>query len=129
MIAVDTNILVRYFIADDPAQAALARDLFESVTGPENPAFVSLVTLVELIWVLNDAYKIGREAQATVVRELLEAGSVVVEEDRRVAEALDLGQGDIADRIIHLTGRAYGCTRTLTFDRKFARLDGVELLR
>jgi predicted nucleic-acid-binding protein len=128
MIAVDTNILVRYFTGDDAAQSDLARAFLESATA-ESPVFVSLVTMVELIWVLNDTFKIGREAQATVVNELLEAVSIRIEDDELVRDALSLGSGDIADRIIHLAGAENGCSHTVTFDRKFAKLEGVELLR
>lgn len=128
MIAVDTNILVRYFAEDDPVQTEKARRFLEQVCTEDSPAFVTLVTLVELIWVLNDTYKIGKAMQAEVVRELLDAPKLVVERVDIVRYALELSDGDIADRIIHLCGIGGGCSKTVTFDKKFARLDGVELL-
>jgi predicted nucleic-acid-binding protein len=78
--------------------------------------------------VLNDTYKIGKAVQAEVVRELLGAPRIVVEREDIVRSALEMHEGDIADRIIHLCGVAGGCTKTVTFDKKFARLEGVELL-
>jgi predicted nucleic-acid-binding protein len=128
MIAVDTNILVRYFAEDDPVQTQKARRFLEHDSTEESPAFVTLVTLVELIWVLNDTYKIGKPMQSEVVRELLDAPRLVIEQDDIVRAALELNEGDIADRIIHLCGVEGGCTKTVTFDKKFARLNGVELL-
>ena len=128
MIAVDTNVLVRYFAEDDPVQTEKARRFLEHDSTRDSPAFVTLVTLVELIWVLNDTYKIGKAMQAEVVRELLDAPKLVIERDDIVRSAMELSNGDIADRIIHLCGEVSGCTKTVTFDKKFARLEGVELL-
>jgi predicted nucleic-acid-binding protein len=128
MIAVDTNIFVRYFAEDDPAQTALARQFLETVASPVTPAFVSLVTLVELLWVLKDTYKTKQEMLDEIVRELVVAPNIVLEAVDLVLAALGLENGDVADRIIHLIGKANGCSKTVTFDKKFARLKGVELL-
>jgi predicted nucleic-acid-binding protein len=128
MIAVDTNILVRYFAEDEPVQTEVARLFLEGEVSLEMPAFVSLVTLVELLWVLNDTYRIERAMQAKIIRELLTAPNIFLEADQLVRNALDLGHRDLADAIIHLIGQANGCTKTVTFDNKFARLVGVELL-
>ena len=128
MIAVDTNILVRYFAEDDTVQTELARRFLECEATTERPAFVVLVTLVELLWVLADAYNVGKAILREVVTELLNAPNIVIERDEIVRIAMTGEHGDIADRIIHLVGEASGCSATYTFDKKFARLDGVELL-
>lgn len=129
MIAVDTNILVRYFAEDDAAQTLKARHLLEQELTFATPGFVTLVTLVELLWVLNDTYKVGRAIQAEIVSQLLAAPNLVVERDDLVADALALHGGDISDHIVHLVGTVHGCSKTLTFDKKFARVEGVELLK
>lgn len=129
MIAVDTNILVRYFAEDDPVQAERARKLLEEELTAAIPGFVPLVTLVELLWVLNDTYKIGRAMQAEIASQLIAAPNLVIERDDLVGDALALHGGDIADHVIHLVGTAHGCSRTVTFDKKFARVEGVELLK
>lgn len=128
MIAVDTNILVRYFAEDDPAQTRLARRLLEERLSANEPGFISLIALVELLWVLNDTYKIRRAVQTEIVSQLLDAPNIVIERDELVRAALKLRAGDISDHVIHLVGAGKGCSGTLTFDKKFARLDGVELL-
>ncbi len=128
MIAVDTNILVRYFAEDDPGQTKLAQQLLEHRLTSAEPGFVSLVTLVELIWVLNDTYKTARAVQSEIAIQLLSAPNIVVESDELVRAALAMHKGDIADHIIHLVGTSNGCSGTITFDKKFAHLDGVELL-
>lgn len=129
MIAVDTNILVRYFAEDDAAQTLKARHLLEQELTFATPGFVTLVTLVELLWVLNDTYKVGRAIQAEIVSQLLAAPNLVIERDDLVADALALHGGDISDHIVHLVGTIHGCSKTLTFDKKFARVEGVELLK
>lgn len=128
MIAIDTNILVRYFAEDDEVQTKLAKRFIETRLTPSDIGFVSLITLVELLWVLNDTYKIQRAVQAEIVRQLLEAQTLIVEREDLVRSSLALNAGDIADHIIHLIGRSSGCSKTVTFDKKFARLEGVELL-
>ncbi len=128
MIAVDTNILVRYFAEDDAVQTLQARYLLEERLTVATPGFVTLVTLVELLWVLNDTYKVGRAVQTEIVSQLLAAPNMVVERDDLVSDALALHGGDISDHVIHLVGAAHGCSQTVTFDKKFARLEGVELL-
>jgi predicted nucleic-acid-binding protein len=129
VIAVDTNILVRYVTEDDPAQTKLAQSLLEERLTASEPGFVGLITLVELLWVLNDTYKIGRAMQAEVVSQLLDTRNLVIERDELIRTALALPAGDIADRVIHLVGEENGCSATVTFDKKFARLQGVELLK
>lgn len=128
MIAVDTNILVRYFAEDDAVQARQSRHLLEHELTVATPGFVTLVSLVELLWVLNDTFKAGRAVQAEIVSQLLAAPNMVIERDDLVSEALTLQGGDISDHVIHLVGVAHGCSKTITFDKKFARVEGVELL-
>ncbi len=129
MIAVDTKILVRYFAEDDAVQTLQAQRLLEQQLTVATPGFVTLVSLVELLWVLNDTYKVGRAVQAEIVSQLLAAPNMIVERDDLVSNALALHGGDISDHVIHLVGVAHGCSKTITFDKKFARVEGVELLR
>lgn len=60
MIGLDTNVVVRYIVQDDPAQSRVASRLIESLT-PEAAGFVSIVTLAEITWVLDTAYGARRE--------------------------------------------------------------------
>ena len=59
MIGLDTNVLVRYVMQDDPRQSARATRLIESFTG-EEPGFVPLVAVLELVWVLSGSYGLSR---------------------------------------------------------------------
>jgi predicted nucleic-acid-binding protein len=128
MIALDTNILVRYFAQDDPVQAALATAFIETQISDQVPGFVSIITLAELVWVLGRQYHVSIDTIKMAVAGLLAAPNIVIEHSEMVEGAMRLSHFDLSDTFIHLIGRANGCTKTVTFDKKFAQLEGVELL-
>ena len=78
MIAVDTNVLVRYLVRDDREQAEAARALLQSVTA-EKPAYACREVVVELVWVLERAYGYSRDRIATILEELVATEGLVVE--------------------------------------------------
>lgn len=127
MIALDTNVLVRYLVDDDARQAAVARRLIEEALTPSAPGFVSLVVLVELSWVLDRIYGCPVRQVVSIFAELLASPTILVEQAAAVSVAITQPHGDLADNLLHEIGKAHGCVRTVTFDRKFARLPGVEL--
>ena len=128
MIAIDTNVLVRYIVGDDPAQSARATTFIETELSPETPGFVTLVAIVELSWVLRKLYGASAETVTTIVRTLLASPQIAVENPDAVAMAIGGPHDDLADGLIHAVGRLAGCEKTITFDRKFARTPGVELI-
>ncbi len=129
MITVDTNILARYIVGDDSAQSAVATRLIETELTAEDPGFITVVVIVELAWVLTKRYGASVETVTAVFRTLLASPQIVVEDPDLVERALALRHEDLADALIHEAGRAAGSARTVTFDRRFARTPGVELLR
>jgi predicted nucleic-acid-binding protein len=129
LIAVDSSVLVRYLVQDDPDQARLATSFLEDRLSEDQPGFVSAVVLVETIWVLRRGYRRSAADVAAAVTGLLRARQVHVEHRDAIAAALGGDGADLADRIILELGRKAGCSETVTFDRRFARLDGVKLLR
>ncbi|HEY7838186.1 MAG TPA: type II toxin-antitoxin system VapC family toxin [Terriglobales bacterium] len=127
MIGLDTNVLVRYITQDDPAQAAKAAALLESLTAAE-PGFISLVVTAELAWVLERTYRLGRGPLAAVVERLLQTETLRVQNDTEVfAAMLEMrhGHADFADALIAALARSAGCRHTATFDRRALRLAGV----
>ena len=64
MIGLDTNVLARYIMQDDPAQSEAASELIESRCSADEPGLVSSVVLCELVWVLGRGYRVGRPALA-----------------------------------------------------------------
>jgi predicted nucleic-acid-binding protein len=104
-IAADTNVVVRYLVCDDAAQAEAAARAIEQA----EVVVLSTVALCEVVWVLRRAYRYGTGEVAGVLRRLIESRGVEV--DRPLAEA----------------GRAR-CDRLVTFDRGFpVATGGVEV--
>ncbi len=128
MIAIDTNVLVRYLVDDDPIQSAQAVRFMENELTAEEPGFVSLVVIVEVAWVLRRAYHASAETVADIIRRLLDSRQVQVQDSDVVERAVRLALEDFADALIHELGRAAACGRTVTFDRRFAKTPGVDLL-
>jgi len=130
MIGLDTNVLVRYIMQDDPRQAAKANRLVDGLT-PEAPGFVALVSVVELSWVLSTCYDLTREQVAQALEILLRAKQLVVDQAEQVVRALrtfNAGSADFADCLIERTAAAAGCAQTLTFDAKAAKTAGMLLI-
>ena len=57
MIGLDTNVLLRYLVQDDTAQSPRAAEVIERRLTVENPGFVSLVSILEIVWVLGSLYR------------------------------------------------------------------------
>jgi predicted nucleic-acid-binding protein len=131
MIGVDTNVLIRFLVDDDPDQNARAR-AFLSARSFSDPAFVSAITLAETVWVLTRRLKFPVGTVAKILRELLASEGLIVEHAEELG-AIVFGEADpgadIADYLIAWSGAAAGCSRTVTFDRRAASgVPGMELL-
>ncbi|GAB2178297.1 PIN domain-containing protein [Dongia sp. agr-C8] len=130
MIGLDTNVLVRYIMQDDPVQSAAASRQLESLTA-ESPGFVPMVAAVELAWVLSSAYELDRRQLVEAFEALLRTKEIVVERAEVVWKALRVFEGshaDFADCLIQHSAAAAGCTRTMTFDRAAAKGCGMTLV-
>ena len=123
MIGLDTNVVVRHLVQDDPIQSKVATRLFERLT-PGEPGFVTTVVLVETYWVLTRGYGIAPDDIAAVLEGLADSGDIVVQDESTVRAALrDLRKGaDFADALISHTCRSAGCSAVFSFDRKSQRL-------
>ena len=131
MIGLDTNILIRYLTQDDPVQSAKATAILEHRLTPKNPGFVSIVAILETVWVLDRAYGLTAQEIATAVECLLQVEVLAIENEQQVFSALvalKQGRGTFADALIAELGARAGCTGTLTFDQKALRLPGFELV-
>jgi predicted nucleic-acid-binding protein len=131
MIALDTNVLVRYLAQDDPVQSPRATDLIEQRLTEEEPGFISVVAMAEIAWVLDRAYGLADRDIAAAIEAILQAELLVVESEQEVFTAMTAlkdRRGSFADALIGALGAKAGCSRTLTFDRRAQRLSGFELL-
>ena len=130
MIALDTNVLVRYLTADDSGQVARVRALFSTLS-VQNPAFICRESLVELVWVLGYSYRYDRAEIYQALSALLSAVELEIEDADLLSAALDpyLNTGaDFADIMTRGAAEKYGALPLMTFDNKAARLEGVELM-
>lgn len=122
MIALDTNMLVRALVADQPDQVAVVRQLMES-----DQVFIPRTVLLETEWVLRARYKKTPAELLAFFQALLQTDDAVIEAAEEVRNALDwYGHGaDFADAL-HLA--ACGSAVMHTFDRNFctaARQAGI----
>lgn len=133
MIGLDTNVLVRYLTQDDPVQSAKASQLIESLSAA-SPGFVSLVTLTELVWVLQSCYQSAKSDVVTVLETLLHTRELTVEHADIIWQALrkfSAGKADFADFadcLVERCGHAAGCEYTATFDLNAAKAAGMKRL-
>lgn len=130
MIGLDTNILVRYLTQDDAVQSKRAKDLLDGKLTPAEPGFVSVVSMVETVWVLERTYDLSDQEIAVAVESMLQADALKVENEREVFTAMIAvkeGRESFADALIGELGAKAGCGYTLTFDQKTARLPGFRL--
>jgi predicted nucleic-acid-binding protein len=132
MIGIDTNILLRFILADDQEQLESVK-AFLGARSAEDPAFISLLVLAEACWMLKRQYRYPNDVIAGTFRELMSAEELLFEDesfvDGLLIEEARLG-ADISDYIIaHMSNNA-GCRATVTFDRKAAKsVPGMELLQ
>lgn len=130
MIGLDTNVLVRYVAQDDPAQSQKATRLIESLTA-ENPAYIGLVSLTELVWVLTGCYSCSKDEVVAVLEGLLRTKGFQVEGAETAWKAVRLFKGggaDFADCLIECSAKRAGCDYTATFDRDAAKHCGMRLI-
>ncbi len=131
MIGLDTNVLVRYLTQDDAAQSQQATELLERRLSEANPGFISLVAMAELVWVLDRAYQMAARQIAAAIERILQTEVFVIEKEQEVFAAMVVlrqGGGSFADALIAELGLQAGCSHTLTFDIKAARLPGFKLV-
>lgn len=116
MLAIDTNLIVRYLTGDHAKQSARARALIDG-----EPVFVAITVILEVEWVLRSAYAYQAADLARALRVFAGLPTVTVEDGAMVAAALDRAEKgmDFADAL-HLT-RTGHCEGFVTFDRKLVK--------
>lgn len=129
MTGLDTNVLLRFYLKDDPVQSPRARRMMSSLKANE-PGWVGLVSLLEIVWVLKKKKGASREQIADLLDSLLSLDAIVVEQSPIVGKAVQRfrnTRAGFADCLLAECARAAGCSRTLTFDEIAARDLGMEL--
>ncbi len=127
MIALDTNVLVRFLVEDHPEESARARRLLEERLDQDQPFFVADVVLCEVVWVLRSNYRLPKTDTLEILDKLLHATHLTYASSDRVAMALRAyrsGRGDFADYLIREEARSAGYPTVATFDRDLLKEPG-----
>jgi len=115
VLAVDTNIIVRYLTADHPEQFAKASALIRG-----EDVYVCTTVLLETEWVLRGGYRFGRDRIIAALTAFAGLPRVNLEDPALAAKALNWMRSgmDFADAL-HLA-KAEGCDAFVSFDQRFA---------
>lgn len=131
MIALDTNILIRFLIQDDKQQANIVLELFSELEKKKQSFFVTQLVVLELIWVLEDVYSVAKEDIIYSISELLlmpvltfEAQGVI----RKLIVSAANSNFDLPDLLIAHSAIEQGCEATYTFDKKASKFDFFEII-
>ena len=130
MIGVDTNVLLRFVIKDDDDEFVKSTGFLAART-PDQPAYVSIIVLIEFIWVLRSRYRYSQERVNFVIQALMSSSALVFEEQGFLSALVRSGKvksGDLADHLIAFCAEKAGCTQTVTLDAAAASrhpLDGT----
>ena len=126
MRAVDTNVLVRLITRDDSRQTASAESFIEQ------GAWVSVLALAEMTWVLTSVYELTSKELATTIEMLLNHRDLVLQGAETVAAALELFRAKPAlgfsDCLMLQLARKAGHLPLGTFDRSLAKVEGTQKL-
>jgi predicted nucleic-acid-binding protein len=130
VIGIDTNILIRLAMQDDPVQCAKVDSFLAGLSG-HDVAFVSLVTLIESVWVLEKRYGLPKGDLVRFLEGLLSAPELRLDREPAVREALErfkAHKADFADCLIERVSHSAGCAHTVTFDIAASKSSGMVLL-
>ena len=123
VVGIDTNILIRWLLADtdDAHQADRAAEL---IAQGSEPLLVSIPVVAECVWLARGIFRQNKAEIIGLLDRLLSAPGLVIAERTAVAAALDswrAGRADFTDHLIAALNIAAGCATTLTFDKTAAK--------
>jgi predicted nucleic-acid-binding protein len=127
---IDTNVLVRYLVQDEPLQGRKATAFITRECSADSPGLINRILLCEMVWVLERAYQYPRSQVAQALDRILRTSQFEMEDHEEAWNALHEYQagGDFADALTAAVNRRLGCEYTVTFDRRAGRNSGFSLL-
>ena len=131
MWALDTNVLVRYYAQDDAKQSAAATRFIEQELSASKRGFISLVVLLETVWVMQSRYAADDGLVCELLTDLMDTAVLELQDAPAVRKALlRFGEGgvDLHDSLIVSLAELRNL-RVVSFDAKAAKRLGMELLR
>lgn len=130
MTGIDTNILVRFYIQENPKQHDKVIRLFGKAS-THNMLHINHVVLIEWFWVLTRVYNVTKQDIIKELEFLLTSREIVLQDSTEVRKSLDFfksGNIDFADCLIALLNKKENCDTTYTFDKQASRLSSFTLL-
>jgi predicted nucleic-acid-binding protein len=127
----DSNVLLRYLVEDDPVQSRQAAKVMDDAARREEPLFLSLLVLCEVAWVLDRSYDQPRVVIASILDAVLNTDAFAVERDelaRGCIAQFRAGKAGFADYVIGAVARDLGCEATFSFDRDLRGVAGFLVL-
>jgi len=127
MLGIDTNVLVRYLVRDDPSQFERVRRLLTRAIASGESILVSSLVLLETECVLRSRYELSKSDIVAALSALLEASELEFEDEPSLEQALYSwkdSRADFADCLIDARHRRLGCRATATFGSKALKLGG-----
>ena len=121
MIGLDTNVLVRFIVQDDPKQARIATELIETRLTNSEKGFISSIVLCEVVWVLKRCYRQPKDRLLLVVKSILETDVFEVEHRDcawRAYYDFDEGTAGFSDYFLARINKESGAQYTVTFDER-----------
>ena len=131
MKGLDTNVLVRYLVQDEPEQGELATAYIREIKARGETCFINNIVLWELVWVLKSAYKLSRDEIIATLELLLKADTFEFENKSAAlwaVQQMKLMKADLSDYLIGKLNQQAGCTETASFDAKLKGAEGFHSL-
>lgn len=132
MLGLDTNLLIRYLVRDDPLQFGRAKAEIEAAANRDEPLMINAVVLCEVVWVLGSAYEYSRSEIADAIERILATAQFVVEWSDQARQALQdcrTTKAGFTDAFIGRINNSLGAGPTMTFDRDLAPLSTFRVLQ
>lgn len=124
------SVLVRYLTQDDKKQADKANKLIDNELSANEPGFITLISLVEVVWVLESCYAQPKDNIIGVLHSLLTTKQILIEAADMAYLAMKryaAGKADFSDALITVISKNHGCGSVVTFD-KTGKSVGMEVL-
>lgn len=136
MIGLDSNLIIRFLTKDDEGQTARTAEFLAGKCSSDQPGYVNVVVLAEVVWTLEKTYKFDKDAVAATVLRLVDAEELEVQHGNVVRAACERylqspsarRRVGLADYIIVSLNEAAGCETTATMDRRLAQEAGLILV-
>lgn len=131
MIGLDTSVVLRLLLTDDPAQKIRAAKLIEQARRSETRVIITLAVVLEMEWVLRNSAKMSKAQVLSVFNLLLESYDIEIDNEKALEQALhiyDNAASGFAECLFLAQYQRIGCDTMLTFDIRAARMTGAQLV-